>query len=148
MSLLPWHTATRLARRKRSRGQALVELALMAPVMMALLLGTVDLGRLFYTYIGVNNAAREGAAFGAASPNCVTSTNCPDPNNITYHARQELSGDASLSVTRSCSIAGCPSSQGVSGPSGDVVTVRSTRVFNSLFGPSLTMAASASAVIP
>jgi Flp pilus assembly protein TadG len=125
----------------------MVEMALMAPVMMALLLGTVDLGRLFYTYIGVNNAAREGAAFGATSPNCVAITDCGG-RNITFYAQQELSGDTLLGVTRSCSVSACPSSNGVTGAAGDVITVRTTRTFTSLFGPTLPMGASAAAVIP
>ena len=56
------------SRRTRARGQALVELALITPVLLLLLLIAVDFGRLFFTYIQLNNAAREGAAYGAASP--------------------------------------------------------------------------------
>lgn len=48
-------------RRHRSRGQGLVELALILPVMLLLLLGALDLGRVFYAQITINNAAREGA---------------------------------------------------------------------------------------
>ncbi len=55
-------------RRHGAHGQALVELALITPVLLLLLLVAVDFGRLFFTYIQLNNAAREGAAYGAASP--------------------------------------------------------------------------------
>jgi Flp pilus assembly protein TadG len=53
----------RLGRPSHDRGQGLVEFALILPVMMLILLIAVDFGRLFFTYIQVNNAARE-AAFG------------------------------------------------------------------------------------
>ena len=57
--------------RSRSRGQALVELALVTPVLLVLLLGAVDLGRLFYARITVTNAAREGAMMAAKEPGSV-----------------------------------------------------------------------------
>jgi len=66
----------------RSRGQSLVELALVTPILLLLLLGAVDLGRLFYAQITVTNAAREGAMVAALTPTsfsagaaCDTATN-------------------------------------------------------------------------
>jgi PKD repeat protein len=52
----------------RWRGQAVVEFALILPVFLLLLLIAVDFGRLFFTHVEVNNAAREGAHFAAKSP--------------------------------------------------------------------------------
>ena len=49
------------SRDRRTTGQALVEFAFILPVMCALLLLALDFGRLFYTFIAVNNAAREAA---------------------------------------------------------------------------------------
>ncbi|HSH79425.1 MAG TPA: TadE family protein [Herpetosiphonaceae bacterium] len=55
----------RLSRKfKQHRGQGgqnLVEFALMLPVLVIILLGVLDLGRSFYTYISLTNAAREAA---------------------------------------------------------------------------------------
>lgn len=45
----------------KSRGQALVEFALVAPILALLLLGAADLTRAFYTYIVLSNASREAA---------------------------------------------------------------------------------------
>jgi Flp pilus assembly protein TadG len=54
--------------RRRSRGQALVELALITPVAVVLLASAVDLGRLFYSRIAIVNAAREGAFEASIHP--------------------------------------------------------------------------------
>ena len=42
-----------------SRGQALVEFALVIPVFLVILMGTIDLGRAVFAYNSVTNAARE-----------------------------------------------------------------------------------------
>ncbi len=55
----------RSSARDSARGQALVEFALVAPVMLVIMLLAVDFGRLFFTYVAVNNAAREGAFYAA-----------------------------------------------------------------------------------
>ena len=51
----------RIARRPRSRGQALVEFALVFPIALLILFGIFDVGRLVFMYTGLTNAAREGA---------------------------------------------------------------------------------------
>jgi len=47
--------------RLRPRGQALVELALVLPLLVVLLLAVFDIGRAVFLYNGLTNAAREGA---------------------------------------------------------------------------------------
>jgi Flp pilus assembly protein TadG len=49
--------------RNRSRGQALVETALVLPVFLALLLGIVDMGRAVWATTSLASAAREAARF-------------------------------------------------------------------------------------
>jgi TadE-like protein len=49
----------------RSKGQALVEFALMATLIFFLLAATVDLGLIFFTLQGLHNAAQEGATYGS-----------------------------------------------------------------------------------
>ncbi|HQJ51071.1 MAG: TadE-like protein [Chloroflexi bacterium ADurb.Bin180] len=53
--------------RHHQRGQEMVEAAFILPILILLLLIVVDLGRAFYTYITVIDAAREGARYGVAS---------------------------------------------------------------------------------
>lgn len=49
--------------RRRRRGQALVEFALIAPMLFLLIIGIIELGRLVFFYHTINNAAREGARY-------------------------------------------------------------------------------------
>ncbi len=49
-------------------GQGLVEFAMVLPFLMMILLGIVDLGRLYFAYDAVINSAREGARYGAEYP--------------------------------------------------------------------------------
>lgn len=79
-------------RRERSRGQSLVELALVTPLLLLLFAGVADLGRAFHAYVAVENAAKEGALFGSRAPLCDDSSagTCSDPNNVVWRVRAEL----------------------------------------------------------
>jgi len=48
---------------QRSRGQALIEFALVLPLLLLLIVGAMDLGRMFFAKIVITNAAREGANY-------------------------------------------------------------------------------------
>ena len=50
---------------RADKGQALVELALSLPMLLALLIGVAEFGRFAYFAIEVTNAAHAGAAYGA-----------------------------------------------------------------------------------
>lgn len=54
-----------LRSRNRSRGQALLEFAVVFPVFLLLLFGLIDVGRYVYVTNAFNQAAREAARFGA-----------------------------------------------------------------------------------
>jgi Flp pilus assembly protein TadG len=54
-----------LRRPDRSRGQGLVEFALVLPVFMVILIGMVDMGRAIWANNSVANAAREAARFAS-----------------------------------------------------------------------------------
>jgi len=64
----------RLDLRPRTAGQALVEFALIVPVLAVLFLTVLDLGRLFYSQIALNNAAREGAFQASKTPTSYQAT--------------------------------------------------------------------------
>jgi Flp pilus assembly protein TadG len=58
--------------RRSARGQATIEFALALPVILLIALGTVDVGRVFFDYIGLRNAAMEGAIYGAGDASATT----------------------------------------------------------------------------
>ena len=55
-------------RRRRRLGQALVETAIAAPLLVVLLLGGAQVGSIAYDQVSLDTAAREGARAGVAAP--------------------------------------------------------------------------------
>ena len=56
-------------------GQALLELAITLPLLLLLLLGAVDFGRLYYHFQAVESAATAGAQYGSAASHLAVHTN-------------------------------------------------------------------------
>jgi len=54
--------------RRRSKGQGLLEFALILPALLLLVLGIIEFGYVFTVYTGMFNAAREGARYGIVKP--------------------------------------------------------------------------------
>ncbi len=54
--------------KRKERGQSLVEFVLILPVLLIILAGMLDLGRLYFAYVAVTDAAAEGAAYAAIHP--------------------------------------------------------------------------------
>ena len=52
----------------RKRGQALVEMAITLPILLLLVVGALEMGRMIYSYIVITNAAREGAYYLSYNP--------------------------------------------------------------------------------
>jgi Flp pilus assembly protein TadG len=127
--------STAVRSRRKGAGQSVVEFALILPILMTLLLVTVDVGRLFNTYVGVVNASREGAAYAITS-----ATAAADATTIKTFARQE--GATTYTVTSACT----PSCT-----TGSTVTVTVTTTFSFLFPiglPNVQLSNSATGVIP
>lgn len=103
-----------LARRRNLRddaGQALVELALVVPLLTLILVGAAEVGRIAYAAIEVNNAARAGVAYASQSH-----TAASDTPNITLAATNEAPDVSGMTVTaaNACSCATVPAGGGVS----------------------------------
>ena len=79
-------------RRRSSRGQSLVELALIAPVFLILLLTAIDLGRLMYSQITITNAAKEGALVASQGGTWQSGAGCSDANTVMCGALTEAEG--------------------------------------------------------
>lgn len=63
---------------KRKNGQSLVETALIMPLIILILMGIIDFGMIFNSYLVVSNASREGArnaAVGKSDNNIVSIVN-------------------------------------------------------------------------
>jgi Flp pilus assembly protein TadG len=59
---------TKTFARKSERGQSMTEFALSLVLLLTLLAGIVDLGRVFFSYIIIRDAAQEGAVYGSIAP--------------------------------------------------------------------------------
>jgi Flp pilus assembly protein TadG len=141
-------------RNSSERGQSLLEVALVTPLLLALLVGTIEFGRYTYLSILVANAARTGAAYGAQSlPQSVdataiqTAANNDFQNNGPSTATLAITGGAPDGTYVSC---GCDSGGTItsaiclttpnptagtcaSGHWVVMVSVKATATFNSLF---------------
>jgi hypothetical protein len=51
----------------RQKGQSVLEIALLAPMLLLMLVGTIEIGRYAYFAIEATNAARAGVQYGAQS---------------------------------------------------------------------------------
>ena len=54
------------------KGQSLVEVGLLMPLLVLMLAGILDLGRAYMTLVALNDAAAEGAAYAAIHPTDTT----------------------------------------------------------------------------
>ncbi len=69
--------------KRKERGQSLVEFVLILPVLLIILAGMLDLGRLYFAYVAVTDAAAEGVAYAAI---------CPDDSDGVKDRAQAASG--------------------------------------------------------
>ena len=89
--------------KSRTRGQSLVELALILPVFMLFFAAILDLGRIAAAQVAVENAAREGAFQAADTPTDFDSTTgCPAggaTNKVYCRVKLESSGGVTIAPT-------------------------------------------------
>lgn len=62
---------------RRERGQSLVEFALALPILMILLSGLLDLGRVYFTYLTLQDSAAEAGLYLSLNPGCPFETGNP-----------------------------------------------------------------------
>lgn len=110
---------TTISLQNKTRGQAVLEFALLLPILLLLLIGTLEFGRLFFAKIVITNAAREGAYY--LSTHNSDKTNCSGiaPNQICYlttiqAVKDEANSsgltltDADITVSNPCCAVGNP----------------------------------------
>jgi TadE-like protein len=108
-------------RRRRSRGQSLVEFALVLPVLFFMLMVGLDFGRVFFGWVALNNTARIAANYAAINPTAwssgnaaqqsqyaklisddFTALNCAQPGSLptpTFPSGTALGGSAEVHLT-------------------------------------------------
>lgn len=97
---------------RKESGQSLVEMALSFTILMLLVAGVIDLGRAFFTYISLSDAAQEGGAYAAMEPT--------DSAGIRSRVKETTNSPVDLSIISDGSIAITPSGSYCAGFSGSV----------------------------
>jgi Flp pilus assembly protein TadG len=91
------------------------------PILLLLLLGTIDVGRLFFGYVDMTNAVREGAGYAAHRP--------AETEEIVRRVTRHADGLPAAAIQISCSNGSCASAV-----AGDRVTVSASWTFEPLTG--------------
>lgn len=84
-----------LERDSSSKGQSLLELALLLPVLVLILSAALDLARVYDAYLSITNASREGARYAAAHPKVT------DTPGVVNAINRELTNTGITGVTSS-----------------------------------------------
>jgi Flp pilus assembly protein TadG len=79
-------------KRRRQRGQSLVEFAISSIVLLLLMMGLLDLSRAFYFAVNLDGAAREGARHGAWFSTNLRANNYLKDTEIWNAVNQSLGG--------------------------------------------------------
>ncbi len=106
--------------RELENGQSLVEMAFGLVVMLIILAGVLDLGRLYFTFVALEDAAGEAALFLSINPGCQSGAsnpgpdiNCANPNNANWRAKNAGGGIVNLNTTVVSVDSKCYQSDGV-----------------------------------
>ena len=127
-------------------GGALVELVVSLPLLILILVATIDFARVFYTGIALTNAARAGAQFGAFNmgqsgnigamqTTAINSTNTPGVTAVASRLCQCATDTGTFSATSppndcvSPAATSCPGTHLVV-----TVTVVTSKTFNTIIG--------------
>jgi Flp pilus assembly protein TadG len=101
-----------------SDGVALVEFALVLPVLILLLVGILDTGRAINAYVTISNASREGAHYAALNPTAAPSA--IRSSAVLPHAQQLNAAGIAVSVTYNNNVtsSACPVASATAPPVG------------------------------
>jgi Flp pilus assembly protein TadG len=93
---------SRNRRRHRERGQALIEFALTAPILLTLLLGTIEIGNGLNSYIKIISVSRDAARLGAQTCGGVSTSCDTNLRNLVTTEAGSLRGNESWVNTDIC----------------------------------------------
>jgi hypothetical protein len=137
-------------------GQSMVEFALILPLFVLIVVGIFDLGRAFFAFIAISNAAREGARVYTFSPDITTIQNIEtavtteigsspmvDVGKIVFPIQIEC-GSSYHDVPAEIDLEDCPAGQ----PIRVTVTYNFDLLISLLFPKPLTLKRSAEMMVP
>lgn len=125
-------------------GSALIELALILPLLLLLFMGIVDLGRAFYYSNAVARAAEVGALYGARNP-----TDTSGMVDASDHAMSAAFGGAKDSTSMDSSASyGCECNGGTSQSPGCTVTPSCGSDTNQVYYVTVTANAAFQPILP
>ena len=90
---------TKETSKRKSRGQALVEFAVVIPLFLLLLFGLIDIGRLVYINNALSQGAREAARWGSVQSRAQTAAGL---TSIQTYAVGQMTAVPNPTVTASC----------------------------------------------
>ena len=135
-------------RRGSLRAQDLIEFALVFPVLMLLLFGVIDFGRIFHVLIAISNAAREGARYGVIYGIDRSGGVYTINESVIDAAAIQEASNFNLQLTADQVTPSCPSSCGAGLPLRVVVTDSFTPIMTIVFNTDLTFVRDMEMVIP
>ena len=98
-----WRRPSRAPGTEATRGQALVEFAFGLPLMLLIMVGTLDIGQMFIDYVALRNGCREGASYAARNPGESIDDGGPIRERIEAHSSVLESGFLSVTAEYSTS---------------------------------------------
>lgn len=122
--------------RHAQRGSSLVETSIVMVVLLLVLFGIIDFGRLMYTYAFVAQLAREGARYAIVrGSQCTLLTNCPNVTSaqIATYVQSLSEGATTASAISSSTTWTCPNGQTSSETPGCTANVTVSYTFNPIF---------------
>jgi Flp pilus assembly protein TadG len=86
---------------KSEQGQSLMEMALTMSLLLILLVGIVDIGRAFFTYMALRDAAQEGALYGSTTPTSTSDieTRVWNSSTLLQNLADDPNADTNVAVT-------------------------------------------------
>jgi Flp pilus assembly protein TadG len=83
----------------RGRGQALVEFALVLPILLLLIFGIIDAGRLIYAYNTVSNSARNAARVAIVNQSTAGTDTCDTLSATAWSTGCAIQSGVGLGIT-------------------------------------------------
>ncbi len=97
MRTIGWGAAWKRRFANAERGQSLIEMAISFSILVMMLSGVLDLGRIWYIYVALEDAAGEAALYLSIEPYCEDADDvdpdmnpCSDPNNALFRAQNAV----------------------------------------------------------